>query len=281
MKIAVLIACHNRRLKTIECIKAVNSQILPIDISLKLIVTDDGSTDGTYEAIRKNFPDVVVLKGNGDLYWNKGMCFAFNWAFPENYDAYLLLNDDTYIFNDAIYSMIETLNSEYRESGNSAIIIGTTKASYSDTVTYGGLIRKGKLRPFSFMLADTRKKNILCTSMNGNCVLVPSCVVKKIGFLDEKFRHAMGDIDFGLRATKADIKLIATRYIGICDRNPIRGTYFDEDISFSTRLKLLLGPRGLPWRSWLLLTKRHGGLLYPIYFAWPYIRFFISVFRFR
>lgn len=38
--------------------------------------------------------------------------------------------------------------------------------------------------------------------MNGNCVFIPSEIVNAIGNLDPIFSHAMGDIDYGLRAQK-------------------------------------------------------------------------------
>ena len=30
--------------------------------------------------------------------------------------------------------------------------------------------------------------------------------------------------------------------------------------------------KGLPWRSWLTLTRRHGGLFWPLHFASPYVK---------
>ena len=49
-------------------------------------------------------------------------------------------------------------------------------------------------------------------SFNGNCVLIPQCVFKKVGNLDWTYRHAIGDIDYGYRVRKAGFKnYVATR----------------------------------------------------------------------
>jgi hypothetical protein len=34
----------------------------------------------------------------------------------------------------------------------------------------------------------------------------------------------------------------------------------------------MLGRKGLPWRSWWVLTRRHAGPFWPVFFLWPYVR---------
>lgn len=33
--------------------------------------------------------------------------------------------------------------------------------------------------------------------------------------------------------------------------------------------------KGLPWRSWLIFTRRHTGVMWPLYFAWPYAKLLV------
>ena len=61
-------------------------------------MTDDGCTDGTIEAVRDKFHDVRIVKGDGSLFWNRGMLKAWEAASTEkSYDYYIWLNDDTII----------------------------------------------------------------------------------------------------------------------------------------------------------------------------------------
>ena len=64
-------------------------------IDLNVYLVDDGSTDGTSEAVKKNFPQVNIIKGDGTLFWNGGMRVAFSKAMESEHDYYLWLNDDT------------------------------------------------------------------------------------------------------------------------------------------------------------------------------------------
>ena len=39
---------------------------------VEFVVVDDGSTDGTSEAIEQQFPSVKIIKGDGDLWFTEG-----------------------------------------------------------------------------------------------------------------------------------------------------------------------------------------------------------------
>ena len=47
IEIAVLIACHNRKYKTVKCLQKLYSQNNTENIKFKVFLVDDGSTDGT------------------------------------------------------------------------------------------------------------------------------------------------------------------------------------------------------------------------------------------
>ena len=46
--IAVLLTCHNRKVKTISCLKSLYEATLPKGFSLEIFLVDDGSVDGTF-----------------------------------------------------------------------------------------------------------------------------------------------------------------------------------------------------------------------------------------
>ena len=54
--IAILITCHNRKEKTIQCLEALFFQNgLGEQFNIEVFLVDDGCTDGTPEAISQNF----------------------------------------------------------------------------------------------------------------------------------------------------------------------------------------------------------------------------------
>jgi len=94
--IGVVITCHNRKEKTIASLKKLINQDDIDTLDVKIYLVDDGSTDGTSEAIKNNFPQVNIIKGDGTLFWNGGMRGAFSKAMENGHDYYLWLNDDTF-----------------------------------------------------------------------------------------------------------------------------------------------------------------------------------------
>ena len=71
MKVAVLLTCHNRRTKTIECLQHLHNQIGVNNWTFDTYLVDDASTDGTKDAVKERFPDTIVIDGTGELFWNK------------------------------------------------------------------------------------------------------------------------------------------------------------------------------------------------------------------
>jgi GT2 family glycosyltransferase len=66
-RIAVLLTAHNRKEKTLKCITNLYTAInyLDAEVSFDIYLTDDGSSDGTWEAIEFDFPAVNLIKGDG------------------------------------------------------------------------------------------------------------------------------------------------------------------------------------------------------------------------
>lgn len=277
MKIAALITCHNRRAQTLACLEALYQNALSQDYSLHVILVDDGSTDGTGEAVRELYPSVEIIRGDGNLYWNKGMYRAFGHAMETGFDAYLWLNDDTVLYPTAMNSMLNIWHQTKNRTGAHAIIVGSTQDPNTAQLTYGGMMQHSLLKRFRYALVKPGDQPAECQTMNGNCVLVPHGVASSLGNLEPRFAHAMGDIDYGLRAGQAGIKmLVVPGFVGTCRKNLVCGSFNDQALGIRLRWKKMMQPNGLPPNSWLVLTRRHGGMFWPLYFVWPYLRLIFS-----
>jgi GT2 family glycosyltransferase len=254
-KIAVLITVHNRKETTLACLRNLYNQRLSDDVSIEVYLTDDGCTDGTPEAVRNEFPDVHIINGDGNLFWNRGMYAAWSEAEKKDYDFYLWLNDDTFIYR----SCLNKLLGESLSNNNSAIIIGATEDEAKTKTTYSGF-RNGKL-----VSPHEANRNAGC--FNGNIVLIPQGVFKVLGKNDYKFRHALGDIDYGLRASKANIPMIVCdEYCGSCELHPSIPKWKDATLSLPNRWKALysVGGNGANPNEFFYFQRKHKGLVWAI-----------------
>lgn len=281
MNVAVLMTCHNRREKTLTCLRALFGCWLPEDMQLTVFLVDDGSTDGTGYAVKIRYPMVQILQGSGSLYWNGGMRMAFASAMERGFDYYLWLNDDTYLYPQTLSTLIR-IESELRSSkGKATIVVGSTQAHEGGTVNHGGFRYRGK-RLWTSKLIEPTEFAVTCDSLNGNCVLIPHQIASRIGNLDDRFIHTIGDIDYGLRAKAAGFGLVVMPgFAGTCQVNPIRGTFNDPSLSLRERYIRLFGPKGLPPKHWLVFQWRHFGWMGLLYWTWTYVKVLITWVRAR
>lgn len=270
-QLAVLMACYNRRTITVECLEHLAITAKRAGVDYQLFLFDDGSTDGTAEAAQSLVHDAVIIRGDGSYFWNRSMNRAFDAAMQVGFPAYLWLNDDTMLQPDAFSLLLSAQDSAAPEE---AIVVGAISDPVGGHTTYGGLRDVSpRFRPFMAVLMDPIDHPQVVDVMNGNVVLVPESVARKLGNLDPVFEHGMGDTDYSKRARKLGIRILLTvGYVGVCSRNSLKGTHRDKALSFQQRVRQIFSRKGLPWRSWLTMCWRHGGMLWPVHFLWGYAK---------
>jgi GT2 family glycosyltransferase len=272
-RVALILSCFNRRQKTLEAVRCVLAQSAAAHTVLDFFVTDDNSRDGTAEALLHLHPGIHLLKGNGSLFWNGGMRLAWSEALKGNYDFYLWLNDDTFLFPHTLQRLLDTHARCMARHGQAGIVVGSTCDDHGRT-SYGGERQASRLRPLCLATIPASVAVQSCDTFNGNCVLVSKHAADVLGNLDRDFVHAIGDTDYGLRAKRAGIAMwVMPLFAGRCvNDNRVSGSYADPALPLRMRMRQAMGPKGLPWKPWLVLCRRHCGPLWPAYWLWPYLK---------
>lgn len=261
-KIAVLLTVFNRKDTTLRCLHQLYAQTSIEGIKLDVFLTNDGCTDGTPETVREQYPQVNVIDAHGDLFWNRGMYTAWEEAAKNDYDFYLWLNDDTFTYP----YMLKELLSTSKEQNDRAIIVGATETSGKSKPSYGGRDKDGHIP-----MPNGKPTEVYC--FNGNIVLVPKSVYKRLGKLDFYYTHSKGDIDYGIRATKAGIKIFQVGlFLGICDLHPNIDKWCDPKIPLKERWRLMMRPNGMPPQETFHLEKQTNVLMASLHFMTVIIR---------
>lgn len=261
--IAVLLTVFNRKEKTLECLKSLHEQLPLEGYHVDIYLTNDGCTDGTPEAIKQRFPHVCIINGDGNLFWNRGMFLAWQEAAKKDYDFYIWLNDDTFVY----LQMLQTLLKASYIKNNKAIIVGPTQSRDHSKATYGGRLSNGDL-------IIPNGDLVQIDYFNGNIVLVPKDVFYKLGNLDYYFTHSKGDFDYGLRAGKKSIEMFQVgSFLGECDSHDYLDKWCDPKVPLLQRIKMMNQPNGMPPKETFHLEKRHYGLIIAVFhFFTIYIR---------
>lgn len=254
-KVTVVFTCFNRKRKTLMALNSLVTKNPNIDF--RFIIVDDCSTDGTVEAIQKTSYKCKIIQGTGSLFWCGGMregLKVFLESQPDPDELCLLINDDVEFFESCVEKMIDRLNgrSDY-------VVVGAT-CNKSGSFTYGLKTRKKWYQKNMTQPILPSKNEQIGETCNANCVLIPNRIVLDIGNMDSSYTHSLGDYDYGFTMTRKGYKLISSEtYVGICEDNPVKGTWNDRSLSIKERLRKKETPKGSPLvEFWHFVRKNYG-----------------------
>jgi GT2 family glycosyltransferase len=249
-KIGILIPVHNRINHTRDCLKLLQD-LKSNDFFARndtcTIISDDASTDGTYEFVQNNYPDVIILKGDGNRWWSGGMNLAAHYAFDEvKCDSVLLWENDMIPFPgyfEALQHHMDTYDDTHILCSKIYYQVNSNKI-----FAMGGKfdIHTGKKYLIGRLKDDTEEyQRIMDVDwFCGQGIFIYKKVFDTIGFFDyNNFPQYHGDADFGLRAKKAGFKILVFPDLKITNDTSTTGISHIKDKNFREFLNSLVSIR--------------------------------------
>ncbi len=207
MNIYVIIPLYNRIHYTKKIISCLREQTLRKII--KIIVVDDGSTDGTDKWLKKQ-NDIKTLKGNGKLLWAGAVNLAIKNILKKGTqnDWILLINNDVEIKNNYVEILYNVAKNNYPAAVGSIV-----KSKNEKLISIGAKIFTHKLKvkeiynkKFIFKQSEILK-NI--DVLSGRGVLYPlKSIIDVNGLRPNLIPHYFADYDLSLRVKKKDYNLL-------------------------------------------------------------------------
>ena len=278
-EIAVLLTCHNRREKTMACLNSFYEALKPNNYKFDIYLVDDGSTDGTSEVVKGNYPSVEIINGDGGLFWAGGMRLAWKSALKKkNYDGFLLLNDDVILFDDFIDNLLKAEEYSLFKNKKKGIYTGATIDKRTNKTTYGGYkIKTNHLIMRNELLSPTDIPQ-QCELTNANILWVSKETVDAIGIFDERYTHGIADFDYSMQAVKKGIPVyLGPNFSGICVHDHGK-PWKAGSVPLKDRIAYLKSPKGIAYKEYLYYLKKHFPLFLPYSFVMLWLKtFFPSI----
>jgi len=208
--IHVLIPVFNRIELTKRCIQSLRRQTIYSEISI--LVVDDNSTDGTFEWLVTECPDVKVLSGTGGLFWGGAIHYGVEYILKKGDlgDYILLANNDVELSHNAVEILRDHIILNKRK-----VIAGALSVDQSDQLS---IIKSGTVVKNWFLnitdhifvgekLQEVKKQKAKPVDfLTARCLLHPIEVFWQAGNYDAKsFIHYCGDDEFSMRVKKYGI----------------------------------------------------------------------------
>jgi GT2 family glycosyltransferase len=223
MKLSIVIICWNDWKVIENCLRSIFEGTHKIDF--EVIVSDNGSTDGSIKRIREQFPAVRLLENGENLGFSRGNNAGIRAARGE---YVLILNPDTIIHDGALDRWIG-FAVRHPEAGGFGCRVLNPDGSHQSSgrpfpTVWRKLIAALYLRPLGYVsrafISDTypgwkgdaeRKVDW----QSGCCVMFRANLLNQLGGFDEQFFYQFEEVDLCYRLWKLGYPLLFTPEVSI------------------------------------------------------------------
>jgi GT2 family glycosyltransferase len=196
----ILLPVHNRKETTLKFVQCLKNQTFQ---KFKLILIDDGSVDGTAEAVCEQLPETIVIEGSGDWWWGGSLQQGYLWL-KENSrpEDFVLISNDDVEFEE---SFLETGINKLKRLVDTLLLAEAWSSKTRKKVDQGIHINWFN---FSFDPLPPAS-SINCLSTRGLMLRVED--MSEIGgFIPEKLPHYCSDYEFTIRGMKKGYQLVTS-----------------------------------------------------------------------
>lgn len=237
----------------------------------RVIVVDNGSTDGTGEAVRDRFPEVELLSLSENLGFAGGNNRGIERALDGGAEYVCLLNNDTEVDPGFLNELLRAAGKFPRAGilGSRILYRSRPETVWSQGISVGrltGRVYAGRHNRPSRKVPDTPES---VEGVSGAAMLLRAETLRETGLFDEDYFLCFEDLDLCLRARRRRWGIMTAPGSEVYHSvsGSMGGEYSPRVVYYSTRNHLLLLNRRLPLSPFLRGPRNLLIILYTLLFA--------------
>ncbi len=203
-----IVLSWNGREDTMCCLESLTRIEHP---GLRVICVDNGSGDGSPEAVRERFPQVELIEAGANLGYSGGNNLGIRRALEQGANWVVLVNNDATVAPD----VIDGFERAARERPRAGILAGKVYfADRPDTIWFAGQRVRELLgysgRPRGYGRSDgARYERVVATGRAvGALMAISREAIDAVGLLDETLFAYVEDVDWALRVRDAGFEVV-------------------------------------------------------------------------
>ena len=207
VRVEIVTPVHNRKALTLGCLRSI-AALDRRGLDVHVVVVDDGSTDGTAEAIAETHPEVEVVRGDGTLWFTEGTNVGVRRALSRRPDFVLMINDDQVFDPQSLRVMVDTARTYPRSVVGPLLFLWDVPDRLFQTAPVWDTWRGGWRHWYHQTSRTVPDRPWTVDLIVGNCVLVPGDAFRECGLMDARRFPNFGDAEFTPRLRKAGWRLV-------------------------------------------------------------------------
>ncbi|CAN5823491.1 MAG: glycosyltransferase family 2 protein [Acidobacteria bacterium] len=206
-RVEIVAPVHNRREITLLCLRSL-ARLNTEELNIHIIIVDDGSTDRTGEAISREFSEVEVVPGDGNLWFTEGTNMGVRAALKYQPDYILMINDDAVFDADFLRYMVETAEKYPRSVVGSLLLLWDMPHKLFQVAPIWNTWKGGWQHWEQQTIWTIPTKPWEVDIIVGNCVLVPVEAIREQGLMNSKRYPNFGDAEYTPRLKRNNWRLL-------------------------------------------------------------------------
>jgi GT2 family glycosyltransferase len=252
-QVTIVVLNWNGLADTLSCLASLANLEYP---DCQVVIVDNGSADGSAQAIRDQYPGVIVIENPQNLGFTGGNNVGIRHALATGADYVLLLNNDTEVAPDFVRCLLAAAQADPAVGIAGPLIY---YHSQPDVLwSAGGAIdwRRGSTWMVGLDERDTGQFGTEPQEVDfvsGCAMLVRKSVLERVGLLDERFFAYYEETEWCARTRRAGYKIVRVPRSRIWHKiSPERRADSPIVHYYMTRNQLLfLRAAHAGWRAWL------------------------------